>query len=217
MMLVVSGCMGGAGTTETTTTVKEVLTEDNSPGTNAEVTTTVKVATTQRRIMTTTTQAGSGVTAAVKDLAAALSSGVGYKCTYSYENIRSEGWMKGQKYHFKSTFQNAIHHAVSDGVYMYSWQDGKNEGIMFNLEEMKSLSAESKDKGYTDMKEVAASASNVECIPLPVSESEFAKPSGVNFQDMGELLKQLKGMQAGDGQIDMEAIKAMAAQQGAAD
>ncbi|MFH1054586.1 MAG: hypothetical protein V1744_00670 [Candidatus Altiarchaeota archaeon] len=193
-ILFVSGCMS---VTETTTTQE----------TNTKTTMAKETATTQAKASpTTTVKPSGGIVNKLTNLASAMSAGVAYKCTYSYNNVQSEGWVKGEKYYFKTTMPETTGYAVSDGVWMYSWEEGQNKGYKFNIEEMKKQ-ANSQQQGYQDMKQVSSSANNVVCIPEVASDSKFTPPSGIQFQDMGELLKQMQNAQKGGQMPDLSAYQ----------
>jgi hypothetical protein len=211
LAILVSGCLcGGGDTTQTTdnlgatdqgpvTTLAEAISGGGAPTTQPATPTTHKA--------TVTTQKPGGLTGAITDLAAAITSGAALKCTYTYQDIVTESWVKGKKFSSTSTVSGMTVNAVSDGVWMYSWNDGEKTGVKFNLEEMKKLSAGNAGAQKSpDMAEISKSATNVQCSPDVITDSKFIPPSDIQFQDMGETLKQLqqlsgqmKGGQGGQG------------------
>ena len=178
LVLLASGCIcGGDNNTagnEATTTIK---------GTEPSVTTTLKAST-----------GGGGVMNTLNDIASAISSGQAYRCVYTYQNVQSEMFVKGQKFSSTANVGGQITHSISDGAWMYIWQEGQNTGTKFNIAEMKA-NTQKTESGYTDINTIADTASNVECSLTATSDSRFTPPSNIQFQDMGELLKQLQNGQ----------------------
>ncbi|MFH0863234.1 MAG: hypothetical protein V1875_09450 [Candidatus Altiarchaeota archaeon] len=192
LSMLVCGCMCQPGEETTTTTLvgEEEGTQPTATTAAAAPTTTLKA--------TATTQAASGG-GIISDLKAALSSGVGYQCTYTYQNVQSVSKMKGKKFSSTTTVDGQVSRAISDGTWMYTWMDGQAQGIKFNVAEMqKNAQAAPGQKKAPSMDDIASSADNVQCTPTTVSDSEFNPPSGVEFQDMGEFMKQLQGMNVGN-------------------
>lgn len=57
-------------------------------------------------IKTTTTlqtSSGGGIVDKIIDITTAIASGQSYKCTYTYEGVQSESWIKGERYYSKTT------------------------------------------------------------------------------------------------------------------
>lgn len=192
LLLLLSGCMGGS---DAKTTSQDSGGAGATEATAAGATVKTTQAAGQVRA-TTTLKASGGLTDRLTDLASAMTSGVGYKCTYSYNGVASEGWFKGQKYFFKSASNGVVSNALSDGTWMYVWEEGKSEGFKFNIADMKRAGS-AQGSGYTDANQVANSAVNVDCRTDVSADSRFRPPSGVQFQDMGELLKQYQNMGPG--------------------
>jgi len=192
LLLILSGCMGGS---DNQATNQDTGGAGVTKATSAEAV----VATTQaggQVQATTTLKTSGGLAASITDLASAMTSGVGYKCTYSYNGVASEGWVKGQKYLFKSTVNKVVTNALSDGVWMFIWEEGRKDGYKFNIAQMKQV-GEAQESGYQDMNKVASGAANVDCKPDLSADSKFKPPSDIQFQDMGELLKQIQNIGPG--------------------
>ncbi len=189
VVLMLCGCIGGGEsdlTTQTTekkvaTTVKEVATTVEGP------TTTTKVATTTIKATTTTQEAVSSV---LNDLAAAVSSNLAYKCTYTYESTKIESWIKGQKSYMEMAVEGVNAYTLNDGTWMYTWMDGQTTGTKINLEDSKKLAS---GQSQADVTEMSNTAVNVVCTPDLLAESKFTPPKNIEFMDMGALLKQMGG------------------------
>jgi hypothetical protein len=194
LAVIVSGCMSS----ETTTTTDEptpttVKTTGQTQSNDAPTTTAAKPGT-----PTTTVKESGGILA---DMAAAVSSGLGYKCTYTYEDITSEGWVKGEKYYFTSATAQGKGYVISDGTWMYTWADNSPEGVKFNIDQMKEFSKNKPQGqgGYSDPQKTWEAATHIQCVPAAITDATFSPPSGITFKDMGEMLKQLQGMGGGQG------------------
>jgi hypothetical protein len=192
LMLLVSGCLCGG---------------PDSTTTNAEVATTLaeKTATTQppettqpsnKPVVTTTVKSSGGLVNKITSLAEAMTAGAAMRCTYTYKDIQSQSWVKGQKMYSETTMPQGTAYSLSDGTWMYSWMSGQKQGVKFNIAQMKSMS-DAQEKGYTDPTQVSQNAANVACVPDVAADSKFIAPSGIEFQDMGKLLEQMKNGGAG--------------------
>ncbi len=128
----------------------------------------------------------------LRDLTAAFSSGLGYKCTYRDEQGMSEMWVEGGRYHSITTVQGERYHTLSDGTWAYMWVEGETTGTKFKPEDFEDEEAETAE--YEDVDDVAAAAVNVECHPEAIAGSRFVPPGNVQFQDMGEMMEQMQQM-----------------------
>jgi len=149
-----------------------------------------------QQVTQTTVKAGGSSGGAVdklKDMAAAIASGGSYKCTYKYEGVESQMWVSGNKFRSETNTPQGKYIGVSDGVWMYSWADGKLEGVKFKISDFQDNKQQT--SGYTDLSEISKSAANVECVPTVVTGGTFTPPGNVVFKDMGEMLKQLEKLQ----------------------
>lgn len=186
LILFVSGCMSG---TEETTTTQKVATTQKTP-------TTAKV--TPKTEATPTTQKAGGLTEKITDIAEAMTSGLSYRCTYTYQNIQTDSWIRGEKFMSESEVEGEKSYALSDGKWMYTWGGGQPQGIKMNIAEVKKLGeAQAPGQQPTDPVEIAKSAANVECMPEAVPDSKFVPPKDVEFLDMTELLANLPKMDGG--------------------
>jgi hypothetical protein len=203
-MLVLSGCLCGGDETapasgNTASGVQGETTSEDGSGQTAEASQGASATTLKGASVTATTVKAGVVSQALSDLSAAMKSGVGYKCVYNYNGVQTQTWVKGQKFATQTAVEGATSHMVSDGTWMYIWSEGQNEGMKMNLQQLKSMGQGSRPQGSeaSDMNEVARSASNVQCSPDVTADSQFTPPSSVTFQDYGEMLKSLQGMQQG--------------------
>jgi len=88
---------------------------------------------------------------------------------------------------------------VNDGEWAYIWS-GK-QGMKFNMKEMeetaqKNPAVEDQSTKPSDWKDwaknIESSGAKYDCSAAVVSDSDFVAPSDVQFQDMGEFLKQMQ-------------------------
>ena len=181
LVLLASGCIctpgGGGGETNTVQT---------DSGQNEVTATTVKPA------------GGGGITQTVSDMATAIASGQGYSCKYLYQGVQSEIKIKGQKFSATTTVEGHVGHAVSDGVWVYTWSEGQSKGVKFKMDEMEQTQPNTGAENY-DIAQISRTAMNVDCKPAILTDSSFIAPSNIQFQDMSEMLKQLDAMQGQSG------------------
>jgi hypothetical protein len=206
ILMFVCGCICQPGTETGTASSADSNEPQTGANDNAVTPTTLKSTVTTLKATVTTQAASGGI---LSDLSAAISAGVGYKCTYTYQDITTESFVKGKKFLSKSNVNGQTGNALSDGVWMYSWSDGQQQGFKFNLADMqKNAQATQGGQKTPSMDEIAQSASHVQCVPATLIDSQFNPPSDVEFKDMGEMLKQIQAMQKG-GKMDPEALKAL--------
>jgi hypothetical protein len=87
---------------------------------------------------------------------------------------------------------------INDGTWVYMWS-GK-EGMKFNIEEMKQMSAQNQAQNKNQSQENAsdwrdwvkkmdAEGTEYDCSPTVLSDGDFTPPVEIQFQDMGEMMK----------------------------
>ncbi len=129
------------------------------------------------------------------------------KCTWSsnIEGSESNGTIiiQGQKFNQKVTIkqenQTFTTNSISDGVYIYTWQENpqnpaSNVAIKMKLDNIENQKEEPQTSEYS------ASVKGVDfdqqyqydCSPTVVSESDFQPPQGVEFMDYDEFLKDIQ-------------------------
>jgi hypothetical protein len=126
-------------------------------------------------------------------IAEAVKLGQPIKCVSEQAGQTATIYMKGSKMRMDTSPSEA--HGIYTEDTMYTWQ-GK-QGTMMKLSDIKQMSAELGQQYQTKtQEEVVANAeqSNARCEPADVPESMFVPPSDVEFQDLGEMMKQLESM-----------------------
>jgi hypothetical protein len=82
---------------------------------------------------------------------------------------------------------------INDGTWAYIWA-GK-QGMKFNIKETQQAAQQPEEKS-TDWKnwasQMQASGAKYDCNPTVATDADFAPPADVTFQDLGELMKNLK-------------------------
>lgn len=135
----------------------------------------------------------------IKDL---ISQGVAQKCVWEVTSdqgvSRGEILIKGKKFkqniNIKSANGETKFNGISDGEYLYTWSDdSKIANMAFKMK--MDLTQEEQDTGTPQ-----GSVSSVDwnqkydynCQPAIVSDADFNLPTGINFQDIGEMAKQFQ-------------------------
>ena len=139
---------------------------------------------------TTSTQVGGE---SIADIAAAIASGAGYKCTYSSDGTYTETYIKGDRYHSMMDMEGTPFHSLSDGVWSYSWIEGQDNGFKLRLSDLEEFGGSVEGKGYSDMDDAVKYATDVDCVPAQVGDEMLEPPSDVSFVDMSEMLGLLGG------------------------
>ncbi len=120
----------------------------------------------------------------------AMSLGKPIKCTSTQEGQTVTIYMKGSKMRMDSSPADA--HGIYTEDTMYSWSG--NQGMMMKMEDIKKMASQAQP--IKTQEEVVANAeqTNAKCSPASVDESMFTPPGNVQFQDFGELMKQIPQM-----------------------
>jgi len=106
----------------------------------------------------------------------------------------------GKKYAGKVKQQNRIQNVVMADNFMYTWEDGKTQGlkIAFNPEDFK---ADAEDlKNAPEAEQVVLPDVNYKCLPSLVTNADFTPPQSVTFMDLDQLLQ---------GNLTPEQLKAL--------
>lgn len=135
------------------------------------------------------TGADDGVSGILGDMTAAIASGIPYECTYTYEDMQVRSVVQGEKFRSDVTMPEGVMHSLSDGVWMYSWQDGVSTGTKFKLSDFEGQ--QEQDGASRSPEAMADYVGHVECRPA-MSGASFVPPSNVAFTDMGAMLADLQ-------------------------
>jgi len=131
--------------------------------------------------------------AADMDIAAAVQTGQPIKCVSEQAGQTATIYMKGSKMRLDTSPSDA--HGIYTEDTMYTWQ-GK-QGTMMKLSDIKRMSEEAGQQYKPKTQEEVVTngeQSNARCEPADVPESMFVPPNDVQFQDIGEMMKQLESM-----------------------
>jgi len=155
----------------------------------------------------------------------ALTLGQSVKCSYTDDNGSSVTTLvKGNKYKVVGITMgedNGNGGMVSDGQFMYSWDDKTKQGTKFDITAMQELSQEPQSttspESAFDFQKWADETDDkfkVDCQPAVVTDAEFTPPSDITFQDMTQFMQQMgelsKKMQANpDGTPSTEDLESM--------
>ncbi|VVB51517.1 Uncharacterised protein [uncultured archaeon] len=177
---------------QTTTTTQYYVPQNKTEATS----TTLKNEPAVKPSTTSTTTPKSNVNV-ITDMAAVISSGLPYKCSFTYKEARSEAWIEGQRYLLKSDGKYSVDYALKRGDWTYYWREGEESGQKISSQEIQALSEKSKSNGmdlsasdptYGGIQSIAERASNIECALTDVNGSVFNPPTQILFQDLGDIL-----------------------------
>lgn len=85
-------------------------------------------------------------------------------------------------------------HSLSDGVWLYSWNDAYPEQAgKFKMADMEKASGQAENQGAENYQEKF----DYKCYKWSADESLLTPPAGINFKDYSEVLKQVEQMQQG--------------------
>jgi hypothetical protein len=128
------------------------------------------------------------------DIASAMKLGKSVKCVSSQEGQTATIYMKGSQMRMDTMPADA--HGIYTADTMYTWKD--KQGMMMKMEDVKRMAEEAGHPARPKtQEEIIASQANVKCESASVDESMFTPPSDVQFQDMGEMLKQAEAAMKG--------------------
>jgi len=155
----------------------------------------------------------------------ALTLGQSVKCSYTDDKGTTvTSLVKGNKYKVSGISMGEDSGSggmVSDGQYMYAWDDVTKQGTKFDITAMQELSQEPQSttspESAFDFQKWADETDNkykVDCQPAVVTDAEFIPPSDITFQDMTQFMQQMgefsKKMQANpDGTPNTEDLESM--------
>ncbi|VVB80869.1 Uncharacterised protein [uncultured archaeon] len=127
------------------------------------------------------------------DITKAVQLGKPIKCVSEQSGQTVTIYMKGSQMRMDTLPADA--HGIYTEDAMYTWQG--RQGTIMKMEDVKRMSAEAgqqyKPKTQEEVIENAKKV-NSKCEPAEVAEAMFVPPSDVQFQDVGEMIKQIEGM-----------------------
>jgi len=128
-----------------------------------------------------------------KTISAAMSAGIPYKCTYSDDGVTSEMIVKGQKFKSETKMKEGTTYTISDSKKMYIWSDMQEDGIVYDLDEMKKIGDAQTYPGAQKQQTTDIDKEyDMDCSVTIATDSMFVPPSNVNFQDMSQILKNMQ-------------------------
>ncbi len=135
----------------------------------------------------------------------ALTLGQSLKCTYNENGSTVTSLIKGNKYKVDQVVLEdgkGTGGVVSDGEFMYSWDNVTKQGVKFNLKDMQAMAEETEPGAspqtnsfdFEEWVEETESKNDVDCQPALLTDAEFTPPSDVTFQDMTQFFQQMGEM-----------------------
>jgi hypothetical protein len=155
-----------------------------------------------------------------------LTTGTSAKCSYEMDGVKVETLVKDKKMRVKGIGFGELGtgEMINDGETIYVWNNENKSGIKYNIEELKSLGEDEQQQkerfdqlpqGVDDPQKWADEMEQkyqVSCEKISVDDAEFVVPTEVNFQDLTELIQNIKqfapteGSQVPSAQ-DLDSIK----------
>jgi hypothetical protein len=133
----------------------------------------------------------------VKD---AISSGKKMKCTYTMDIngqvLETESYVDGKNHKSITTINGEKNYSVFDGDMIYTWSDKDMKGTKMSMkcmEDLKTKTEENPQASPSTLENIKANqedfedAMNVKCDP--VGSVDLAVPSGIEFTDTCEMMK----------------------------
>ena len=142
-------------------------------------------------------QNGGGIINSIKD---AMSLGKTMRCTYQIgegaQAIKVTGYVKGNNYAMEMNMEGQKQKTIYNDEAMYSWVEGEKTGTKMTRACLNELNAntpkndnEDGDAETARMQKEFQNAVDVKC--EPDSSADFSVPTGINFEDQCEMMKNL--------------------------
>ena len=140
-------------------------------------------------------QNGSGIISSIKD---AMSLGKTMRCTYKIGEgnnaIEVVSYIKGDKFAMEMSMEGQKQRTVNNEDATFSWVEGEKTGTKiarncFEDDNIKNNSDEDMQSSRAQMQKEFENAVDVKC--EPVASADFSVPSGIDFEDQCEMMKNL--------------------------
>lgn len=143
---------------------------------------------------TDTSTETSGGKVSIGDL---IAKGIPQKCTLEYSDgemtTSSETWIKDGKFRQIMRVSSPesgkrVVNTISDGGYIYTWEDGSRSGNKIKIEEAsgsQETNQETVDLQMNDQFEY-------KCTPAVITDAEFSLPANIEFKDLNAELEKLQ-------------------------
>jgi len=147
----------------------------------------------------------------------ALTAGQSLRCNYEMNGDQITTLIKGNKY--KIDGMGSMGEAnnggmVSDGTFMYMWDDETKKGTKYDIKVVQEMGKDSQEEtenndysqfDFQEWAETQEGKYKIDCQPVVLTDAEFTPPSDVTFQDLTQTMIQLnemsKKMQANPNQM----------------
>ncbi len=133
-----------------------------------------------------------------------LGMGKSLNCTYEFTDTENKLSTKGTTYISGKKFatdiemtspadtkKTLINHMISDGEYIYTWEDQKNTGMKIKLETPSESEAKTVKTDVAGAKEDMEKEYDMKCSPWGVDQSKFTLPTNIKFTDLSEMMKNI--------------------------
>lgn len=127
-------------------------------------------------------------------LAQAMKLGVPMKCEWQTNEGSGESFVKGEDMYVKTTMSGKTGYMVKKGDCINTWEEGKTQGVKICQEQLPEASDQPNDwQPDSGSYKAEGVDMNVQykCQPDIFTGDRFDLPAGVQFTDMGEMMKGL--------------------------
>jgi hypothetical protein len=137
-------------------------------------------------------------TGVLTDLAAAIASGVGYRCDVTVEDLEygtvssMTSWVKGEnmRIEYSDNEGNMFYQIIKDNIAWW-WNPVDKTGMKIELPEEEEVEEPEGFSGYTTESLDDQYKGSWNCQPSSVDSSKFNVPTDVEFIDLSELMEQM--------------------------
>lgn len=139
-----------------------------------------------------------GFSDTLSDITQAITSGASYRCTYSYRQEEASALVSGAKAKVGYTIEGTRHNYLSDGQFVYIWEEGGTQGLKFSLGDIQQTKT-NPHEGNIDLRQMGNEARGVDCKATTVSDDDFLPPGNVVFQDFSRINEEIPQIQLQGG------------------
>jgi len=158
---------------------------------------------------------GNGIINSIKD---AMSLGKTMRCTYKVGEgehaVEAIVYVKGDKFAMEMNMEGQKQKTIYDENAMYSWVEGEKKGTKMArtcLDELNTNVSENDNEGEEDysaqMQKNFENALDVKC--ESITSADFSVPSGIDFEDQCEMMKNLMKNISGQNGINIPEMPEM--------
>ena len=125
-------------------------------------------------------------------LMAMATKGVPMKCSYTVNDIETEGWIKGKKFRGKMQVEGkqGTGNVIMKDNCMWTWGEGEAQGVKMCFEEGEGTSFwEESEEKMENMPQGAPANVEYKCRPGVFGDEKFTPPTDVKFMNLDEIMQ----------------------------